>query len=175
MDGDRHTFQRSVFFTIIGYIHLYCGLFPFIWAVIRIGAVGAGEVFATGLFYGILNYLLEFSVILLWISGIGLLRGRGWGISWGLAWAVLRLLLALVIYIYEQTSLGILAPTPDLVDKIIVFYAVSFSGIVIYRYYGTAFGNVYTRLRDRWQGRKNDDNFYSGLRRRISSGMRSSQ
>ena len=101
-DKDIKSFRRGPAATIIGLVHAVAGFFSTVWSVIRIYLIGYREVFNFGIFLGIYNYLVESLSLLLWISGIGILRGKRWGKILAVLWAASTILFSIVSYYIKK-------------------------------------------------------------------------
>ena len=106
----RRVFQRGLGATVFGIAHTTIGFIAIVWALTRIFLFGPGEVFQGGLWIGVYNYIYESTLILLWLSGIGLLRARPWGTKLFRAWAVLALFFQFANQWIRTMEWGALSP-----------------------------------------------------------------
>ncbi len=120
------TFRRGLLDTVIGLAHIGAGFFSFVWSLARIYVIGWKVVFEYGTGIGVFNYAFEATSLILWVSGIGILRGRKWGKITGAVWAVCVIVMHMMIYYIRKGNWGLLAPAPGWSDFIIIYYAVFF-------------------------------------------------
>jgi hypothetical protein len=117
------TFRRGLLDTVIGLLHLILGFIATLWAAIRIAIIGYREVLQFGSWLAIFNYGCEMLPLLLWASGIGILRNKRWGKILGMVWACLAIITSLSSYYIRKSYWGILAPLPDWGEMLIIYYA----------------------------------------------------
>lgn len=127
-DGEREektpeTFRRGLLDTAIGLLHLLLGFTATLWAAIRVAIIGYREVLQFGSWLAIFNYGYEMLPLLLWASGIGILRNKRWGKILGTVWAGLAIIASVSSYYIRKSYWGILAPLPDWGEMIIIYYA----------------------------------------------------
>jgi len=156
-ENNIRTFTRSAGDTIVGLIHVLAGSLSFFYSLTRIILIGFSEVFKYGHAIGIYNYYNEFTSILLWLSGIGILRSRKWGRIIALIWAVSVILLDIISYRIRYNYWGIIALKSSWSNILIIYYA---TFLIIYLSYKP----VYRFLRDRIDFNKID---FSYFRRRF--------
>ncbi len=120
------TFTRSIFSTIIGLAHVILGFISTVIALIRISLIGLGPNFFYGSFVGVGVLLYEANSIILWASGIGILRGKKWGIYTGFAWCGLAVFFHFTTYFMRNYYMGIVAPPFSWGDYFIVYYSIFF-------------------------------------------------
>jgi len=126
----KKTFRRGPFGTIIGLLHVLAGFFSFAWSMARLSIIGYKVIFDYGTAMGIFNYAYESTSLLLWASGIGILRGKLWGKIAASVWAVLVIAFHLSIYFIRKSYWGPFAPAPGWGDFFMAYYALACLGVV---------------------------------------------
>ncbi len=116
-------FRRGLFDTFLGLLHILAGFFSSLWSFISILIIGYNEVFRLGAFWGIYNYLSESTSLLLWLSGVGILRSRRWGKTLGVAWSILVIIRSVFSYYYSEYRWGAHIPEYDWDSVVKFFYA----------------------------------------------------
>ena len=129
--SEQRTFNRSLSDTIIGFLHTVFGFSTTLWAIIRISIIGYKEAFNFGAFLGIYTYLFEATSILLWVSGIGLLRGKRWGRMLAAVWAGSSIFFHISSYYIRKQYWGELAPLPGWGEMLIIYYSCAYLLCVI--------------------------------------------
>ncbi|HOS39025.1 MAG TPA: hypothetical protein PLG31_04770 [Spirochaetota bacterium] len=119
----RNTFRRGIVATIIGIAHVVVGCAGTMWAIARIAVIGYRAPLEMGAWMAAFNYLYEGHVALLWLSGIGLLRGRAWGRALALVWAALSIVLHVAAYGIQRHYWGLLSPGFGWGDYFVLYYA----------------------------------------------------
>jgi hypothetical protein len=127
-DESRETkiFHRGIGATIAGLFHLVAGFLNTLFSVIRILIIGYAEPFAFSRAIGIFNLSFESLSIILWISGIGILRSKRWGLYAGAAWALLTILFHITARIIRAHYWGDLAAPLGWGEYLVVYYALGF-------------------------------------------------
>jgi hypothetical protein len=120
------TFHRGLLDTAIGLLHTLFGFTTTLWAIARIIIIGYREVLRFGLLLGIYNYLFEANSILLWASGIGILRGKRWGKILASIWAGNTILFHLSSHLIRKHYWGILLPELGWGEILVIYYAGAF-------------------------------------------------
>jgi hypothetical protein len=126
------TFRRGMLLTIVGLMHVLLGFFSTTFSIIRMGVIGIGEPFRFSTAIGVYNVMFELTPIILWISGIGLLRAKKWGYILGSSWAILALFFHISAYIMRRVYWGDFAAVPGWGEYIIMYYAVGFIAVSVY-------------------------------------------
>jgi hypothetical protein len=120
------TFHRGLLNTVIGLLHTIFGFTTTVWAIARIIIIGYREVLRFGWLLGIFNYLFEANSILLWESGIGILRGKRWGKILASIWAGSTILFHLSSHLIRKHYWGILLPELGWGEILVIYYACAF-------------------------------------------------
>lgn len=119
----RKTFRRGPVATVVGLTHTVAGFLALAWAAARIAVIGYHEVLAMGGAMATVAFLFEGHAVLLWISGIGILRGKAWGRYCAAAWAAISLSLHVATYFIQDHFWGIISPGFSWTDYLIMYYA----------------------------------------------------
>jgi hypothetical protein len=127
----RKTFTRSLPATALGLCHVLAGFFATAWAIARIAVIGYREVFTLGTAIGVFNYAFEASPVLLWISGIGILRGKRWGAIIAVIWAAFAIVLHVASYFIQRHFWGVLSPGFGWGDYLVMYYACGVIAVVL--------------------------------------------
>lgn len=117
------TFRRGIVGTLFGLIHVLAGFFSFLWSLARISIIGHKVIFDYGTAMAVFNYSYEATSLVLWASGIGILRGKLWGRIVAALWAVLVIFFHTAIYFTRKKYWGPLAPAPGWGDYAPICYA----------------------------------------------------
>ncbi len=132
-------FRRGLFDTLTGLLHILAGFFSSLWSFASILIIGYNEVFKLGTFWGLYNYLSESTSLLLWLSGVGILRNRKWGKTLGVAWSLTVIIRSIFSYYYSEYRWGLHIPEYDWDSVVKFFYAWFFltvwGGVYLYRSY----------------------------------------
>lgn len=120
------TFQRGPGATIIGLLHTITGFLVTLFAAARILLIGYEEPFRYSIKMGLYNMAFESSSVLLWISGIGILRGKKWGMIIGAVWGILSIFFHISAHIIRKNNWGDFAPSLSWGDYIIIYYSIAF-------------------------------------------------
>ncbi len=123
-------FERSVPAGIVGLVHMVAGFLGTLLAVVKIALYGPVPPAGFGIFYVVFNYLYQLTPVLLWVSGIGILRARRWGAHLAAAWACSVLLLVPAAYGLRLRSFGLLAPDPGWALPFVLGYALATLAVV---------------------------------------------
>lgn len=124
MGQEQKTFQRGLLLTVIGLCHAVFGFCSVIWSLIVMGVVGYYQAFTYGYFYGIMIYIYEYKSLLLWASGIGILRAKKWGTILGLAWCLLSIFFIILNHIIRSNNWGIASPKLSWGEYAIIYYTI---------------------------------------------------
>ena len=122
---EQKIIHRNIVETFIGFFHVLFGFFSTIWAVIRISVIGYASVFESGILIGIFNYLYEFKSLLLWISGVGILRAQAWGRKSACVWAWMTIIFTVASRIIRKHYMGILANDFEWGEILILYYSIA--------------------------------------------------
>ena len=118
-------FERGAFAGFIGLLHLGAGFLSTVIAAAKVILYGPGAVFEAAPFLGLFNYLYQFTSVLLWFSGIGILRASPWGRRLAAAWAISVMVLIPTGYFLRLRALGLLTPDIGWGNTVVLSYAVA--------------------------------------------------
>ena len=121
-------FHRSVPFTVFGLVNTVAGFLSVAGTLFRMQFIGfsAALHFSTGL--AVLIYCYEATSLLLWISGIGLLRGKSWGVIFAVAWSVCGIFFHLLLAWQKSADWGVLSPGLTWSGYLVIYYALALAG-----------------------------------------------
>lgn len=119
----RTTFRRGIVATIVGLAHVIVGCASTMWAVARIAVIGYREPLEMGAGLAAFTYLFEGYMVILWLSGIGLLRGKPWGRHLTAVWALLAIALHVGAALIQRHFWGLLSPGFGWGDYFVMYYA----------------------------------------------------
>ena len=88
--------------------------------------IGIKEPFLFSQWIGIYNVAFELSPMLLWISGIGILRAKRWGFVIGLFWAFLSILFYALLSIIRKFYWGDFSAPLGWGSWIVIYYSIAF-------------------------------------------------
>ena len=130
-----NSFRRGITLTVIGLIHVLFGFFSLLISIARMLVIGIKEPFLFSQWIGIYNVAFELSPLLLWISGIGILRAKRWGFVIGLFWAFLSILFYALLSIIRKFYWGDFSAPLGWGSWIIIYYSIAFilAAIVSFR------------------------------------------
>jgi hypothetical protein len=126
--GQRNpnSFKRGFILTIIGLIHVLFGFLSLLISVARMLIIGIKEPFLFSQWIGIYNVVFELSPLLLWISGIGILRTKRWGFIIGSFWACLSILFYGLLYVIRKFYWGDFSAPLGWGSWIVIYYSIAF-------------------------------------------------
>ncbi len=141
----RTTFRRGPLGTLFGLAHTLAGFAAIAWAAVRISVIGWGAALEMGVPMSVFSYAWEANAVLLWLSGIGLLRGKPWGRALAAAWAVAAIALRAGAWLSYRHYWGPLAPGWGWGDTAVAWYASAvLAATVVGKTYKTIFSFIYS-------------------------------
>jgi hypothetical protein len=126
------TFRRGIPATIAGLLHLILGFSNTLFSAARIFTIGYAEPFNYSFAIGFFSLSFESLSILLWISGIGILRAKRWGLYTGAAWASLTIYFHIASRVIRLYYWGDLAAPFGWGDYLVIYYALGFLAATAY-------------------------------------------
>ncbi len=119
-------FRRGFFDTLTGLLHIIAGFSSSLWSLISLLLIGYDEVFQLGIFWGVYNYISESTSLLLWLSGIGILRNKKWGKALAVAWSFAVIVKAVFSRYYSEYRWGAHIPEYDWDIVLKLYYSLFF-------------------------------------------------
>ena len=126
------TFQRGIAATLVGLMHTLAGFFGTLLGVTRILIIGFHEPFRFSTFNGAFNLSFETLPVLLWLSGLGILRSKKWGVFLGAAWALLSIIFHIAALVMRKYYWGIFAAPPGWGEYLLFYYSTAFIAVTIW-------------------------------------------
>jgi hypothetical protein len=126
------SFTRSIPWTIIGLLHVLLGFFNSAFAVVRISIIGIDEPFKFSGAVAWFNLSWEASSVILWLSGIGILRAKRWGFVVGSLWALSAIVFHIGALFMRKYYWGEFAKPMAWVEYIIIYYSIGIIGYTVY-------------------------------------------
>lgn len=126
------SFTRSIPWTVIGLMHVLLGFFNSAFALVRISIIGMDEPFKFSGAVAWFNLSWEASSVILWLSGIGILRAKRWGFVVGSVWALSAVFFHIGALFIRKNYWGEFAKPLGWVEYIIIYYSIGIIGYTVY-------------------------------------------